>query len=84
MVERKMDDASAKYLEALRWEDQHELEMLKRLVAEKQATASGSSELPWSTQEMLRALDEGPNRETVQRILADMRANNAKKTQQPM
>ena len=36
----KLDGASAKYLEALRWEHQSEMAMLKRLVAEKQARES--------------------------------------------
>lgn len=36
----KLDGASRKYYEAMQWADQHELEMLDRLLAEKQARES--------------------------------------------
>ena len=43
----KLDGASRKYYEAMQWADQHELEMLDRLLAEKQAreNATGANKL---------------------------------------
>lgn len=80
----KLDGASRKYYEAMQWADQHELEMLDRLLAEKQAreNATGANKLDGASAKYLEALRREHQSEMamLKRLVAEKQARESLET----